>query len=480
MLKFDPGREHAFWSDIERLPGYPRGEAIRLRRMIFAGDAVHRLPEVLRSIDVLPPALLQLVMDSVPMRRGPDDLKHLVRSILLSSGWAVEAIVVEPDASGQVHTDLEQIGRVQAGLVPGCAVIAIGSGTITDIAKHACHQFEQATGDVVPFLAYQTANSVNAYTSNMAPTFVRGVKRTLPSRYPDALVCDLETLRDAPYAMTAAGVGDLLAAGVSFADWYLAFRLGMDGSYTPLAETLMGSLGDDLLELAPAIRRMDLGAMGALARWIALAGLAMSLAHATTPLSGFEHVISHMLDMLADSSDRPLAMHGAQIALASVLASSAYAVLLDEFEPSAIEPARCFPDDATMHRQILTALSSIDPSGQAAEECWSDYRLKLDAWRAHQDLIRRQLAAWPDLRAALQARAWPVARLWAILRAAGLPLEFGALMPAVNTTGARFAFLNAHLIRRRFTLGDLLYFVGWDREALWDRISAFGRKSLED
>jgi glycerol dehydrogenase-like iron-containing ADH family enzyme len=37
-------------------------------------------------------------------------------------------------------------------------------------------------------------------------------------RYPDALVCDLETLRDAPYAMTAAGVGDLLVAGVSFAD----------------------------------------------------------------------------------------------------------------------------------------------------------------------------------------------------------------------------------------------------------------------
>ncbi len=83
-----------------------------------------------------------------------------------------------------MHTDLEQIGRVQARLVPGCAVIAVGSGTITDIAKQACHQFEQATGDLVPFVAVQTANSVSAYTSNMAPTFVRGVKRTLPSRYP--------------------------------------------------------------------------------------------------------------------------------------------------------------------------------------------------------------------------------------------------------------------------------------------------------
>ena len=159
--------------------------------------------------------------------------------------------MVEPEANGQVHTDFQQIEKVQSHLCSGCAVGAIGSGTITDIAKHACHRFELASGASVPLLAYQTANSVSAYTSNMAPTFVQGVKRTLPSRYPDALVCDLETRRDAPYAMTAAGVGDLLAAAVSFADWYLAYCLGMDATYTPLAETLMGSLGDALLELAP-------------------------------------------------------------------------------------------------------------------------------------------------------------------------------------------------------------------------------------
>jgi hypothetical protein len=135
MLKFDPGREEAFWADIERLPGYPRGEAIRLRRMLFAEDALHRLPEVLRSIEASTQVPLRIVMDGVPMRRCPEDLKSLVLSILQASGWAVEAIVAEPDASGQVHTDLEQIGRLQARLVPGCAVVAVGSGTITDIAN---------------------------------------------------------------------------------------------------------------------------------------------------------------------------------------------------------------------------------------------------------------------------------------------------------------------------------------------------------
>jgi hypothetical protein len=34
----------------------------------------------------------------------------------------------------------------------------------------------------------------------------------------------------------------------------------------------------------------------------------------------------------------------------------------------------------------------------------------------------------------------------------------------------RFAFLNAPLMRKRLTLGDLLIFFNWDRPALWERI----------
>ncbi len=164
---------------------------------------------------------------------------------------------------------------------------------------------EQESGERLPFVVYQTANSVSAYTSNMAPTFVEGVKRTLPSRYPDALVCDLETLRDAPRAMTVAGVGDLLAAFVSFPDWVLANRLGLDPGYTPLAQELMGPLDEIFLEEAPPIRSGSLEGMATLAKLIALGGLAMSLSHATTPMSGYEHVISHILDLLAESRSRP-------------------------------------------------------------------------------------------------------------------------------------------------------------------------------
>lgn len=144
--------------------------------MLFESDAVLRLPNVLTTAGARPDSPLFVVMDATPMRRGQDDLKPFVLAILRRAGWAVETQIAHPDATGQVHTDLEQIGRVQTRLRSGCAVLALGSGTVTDIAKHACHRFEQASGATVPLVVFQTANSVSAYTSNMAPTFVDGVK----------------------------------------------------------------------------------------------------------------------------------------------------------------------------------------------------------------------------------------------------------------------------------------------------------------
>ena len=94
----------------------------------------------------------------------------------------------DPGPYGYAH----HIREVQANLSQGCAVLAVGSGVVTDIAKHGCFLYQQETVRRC-LCRLSTANSVSAYTANMSPTFVDGVKRTLDSRYPDALICDLET-----------------------------------------------------------------------------------------------------------------------------------------------------------------------------------------------------------------------------------------------------------------------------------------------
>jgi glycerol-1-phosphate dehydrogenase [NAD(P)+] len=466
-LAYDPADGPAFWEGISHIPGYPRGEDTPIRLMLFESNALLRLPEVLHRSGAGPEAPVLVVMDRTPMCRGADDLKPLVLDLLLKAGLRAEPMVLQPDTTGQVHSDLPHIELVQRRLRDGMSVLSVGSGTVTDIAKHAAHLFERAGGTHLPFVVLQTANSVSAYTSNMAPAFVDGVKRTLASRYPDALVCDLETLRDAPRAMTVAGVGDLLAAFVSFPDWYLAYRLGLDASYTLFPQTLMGPLDDIFLAHAEAIRSGTLEGMAVLAKLIALGGLAMSLAHATTPMSGYEHVISHILDLLAEQARRPLAQHGTQVALASILGAEAYRRFLDQFEPGGVALARCYPSAEAMQARIAAAFAAIDPSGRAGAECWADYRLKLEAWQAHRAEFEAVLRHWPEVRAELARLARPPERLAQVLRAVGSPLTFAELEPPAAEAEVEFAFLNAPLMRKRLTLGDLLLFLNWDREALW-------------
>lgn len=470
-LRFDPENIDQFKAQIRAIPGYPAGEELPIRAMIFESGALWQLPELLLQAGISNDQTLSVVMDRTLMKREGRDLKPLLLKILQNAGWQVNIIWLEPDATGQVHTDFPQINYVKARLSPNSAVLAVGSGTVTDVTKHACHLYEQDHHiPPLPFVVYQTANSVSAYTSNMAPTFMDGVKRTLPSRYPDVLVCDLETLRDAPKEMTVAGVGDLLAAFGSYADWWLAYRLGLDPTYTEFAQTLMGPLDEIFLEQAEALQTSTLESMSVLAKLIALGGIAMSLSHATAPLSGFEHVISHVLDLIAEQNQRPLAQHGTQVAMATRLTTTAYQIFLDEFDPAEVNLNSCFPAEAEMKARLDSSFNSLDSSGRVAAECWSEYKIKLEAWHAHRTDIEAALHDWNDIRASLRSLTKPPELTSDILRAITSPMHFAELTPPPSPAEVRFAFTHAPLIRRRLTLGDLFVFLNWDQRDLWAKV----------
>jgi glycerol-1-phosphate dehydrogenase [NAD(P)+] len=470
QLAYDPADGVRFWEAIRKLSGFPAHESMPIKEMIFESGALFRITEVLKNVGAQQNAPLVLVMDETSMLRGGKDLKELILATLGKDGWRVQVTWMRADESGQVHTDMAHIREVQASLSHGCAVLSVGSGVVTDIAKHGCFLYQQETGESVSFVVFQTANSVSAFTSNMSPTFVEGVKRTLDSRYPDALICDLETLRDAPAEMTAGGVGDMLAVFVSFPDWYLAYCLGMDSTYSTLAKNLVGPLDEILLDHAAGIRSGEMESVAVLAKLIALGGLAMSLSHATTPMSGFEHVMSHVLDLQAEIDHAPLAVHGSQVALATLAGADTYHRFLLDFDPSAVRIAACYPSMDSMQGLIDANFRTIDPSGKAGAECWSDYRQKLEKWFAHRADFEAALQDWDSLRSELGKDARSSQVLLQILEKTGAPVRWSQLRPAINEGQAHFAFLNAALMRKRFTLGDLLIFTGWDRESLWKEI----------
>src|SRR5207245_4924551 len=100
------------------------------------------------------------------------------------------------DEYGLVHAEFEDVEGLLWGLEPGTAIIALGSGTVTDIAKHAAYLYDQQHPEQ-PRLVYNcipTANSVTAYAANMAVLLKAGVKSNLLSRYTTAIISDFRLI----------------------------------------------------------------------------------------------------------------------------------------------------------------------------------------------------------------------------------------------------------------------------------------------
>jgi glycerol-1-phosphate dehydrogenase [NAD(P)+] len=314
----------------------------------------------------------------------------------------------------------------------------------------------------LPFVAVQSAGSVNGFSDDFTVLLKGGAKRTVPSRYPDALLIDLGVLAGAPHEMNAAGFGDLLATFTAPADWYLACIVGM-GGYHQAPITLLLEQAHELLDEAAALEERDPGALYRLARVLTLSGIACGVAGSTAPGSGVEHLVSHLLDMSAVQLDHPFALHGAQVGVATVPVAAAWEALFSELDPAKIDPDGCFPEPEEMEPVVREAFAKIDPSGEVGEECWSDYSKKVERWKSCRPQLERFLENWPRYKDELKVMVVPPERLGNALKDSGAPARFGALDPPVPEETAFWALRNCHLMRNRFTLADLLFFIGW-----WD------------
>ena len=128
------------------------------------------------------------------------------------------------------------------------AVVTVGGGTVTDIGKVA-----SAGAGGLPHVAVQTAASVVGFTDDVSVVLRSGVKRTVDSRWPDVVIADVTTIREAPAAMNRAGFGELTSMFTAPADWRLAHLLGVDLSYKEASAQLLAAVGADLSEWSAGV-----------------------------------------------------------------------------------------------------------------------------------------------------------------------------------------------------------------------------------
>ena len=322
------------------------------------------------------------------------------------------------------------------------AAVAVGAGTINDIAKLASFRAG------IPYAVLPTAPSMNGYTSGIAAILSEGVKTTAPCHLPLACLADTEVLTRAPLRMLAAGYGDLLSRPVSCADWYLSHRLR--GTDYPREALELIAVSEDLVRgVAAGLPARDPAAVTHLTAALLVSGLAMGAASSSAPASGGEHLISHYLDMTHYSHGEPRDLHGCQVGVASLVTAALWERFLsldpDRIDVSgrvAYQPSWRETED--MVRQSFGALApAVLPHARDSQPAPGELELRL----------RSMVDQWDDLTVELRAILRPAADIRRDLEMAGCPVTFREL--GISPERARRAALLSRHVRGRYTILDL-------------------------
>lgn len=452
--------------DITGLNGWLAAQGsvgrIAVKQVVVEEDLFGRLPALLAWQKAAERPVV-VVMDHTPMRRGRADAKGEFLRII---GEAGRAQVVRVGTAGEpAHAELAIAEDLARQLPAGCLVISFGSGTVTDLAKHARFLADQnrPESERRTFVCIPTACTVTAFSSALAVLGVAGVKRTIPSQNPDYTWVDLGMLAEAPSPLTRAGVGDLLARGVAYADWYLSSLLGIDESYSDVPRRLLADHEARLPAMAVALGRGERGAFRTLMEALLLAGYAMSVVGQTTPISGWEHVMSHYLDLCNGARHKPLNLHGLQVAAGTFVATRAYNDFVGGATAAELVAAADVDLGERAGAQIGEHFAAVDPGGEIRAELLRDYLPKAERWRDAATRLRRLAGDWSSGRVQkeLAERLMPLERMDAIAVAMDLPRSLREMESLPCPAGAAETVRYCHLVRQRFTLGDLLSALGW-------------------
>jgi glycerol-1-phosphate dehydrogenase [NAD(P)+] len=348
----------------------------------------------------------------------------------LASRFRVQSVVLDRTP----HADEDTLRRLMAQVEPGIdGVVAVGSGTINDLAKLVAH----ARG--VPQAVFATAPSMNGYTSVSASILEGGVKRSVRTAISAGAFFDLRVLAAAPARLIRAGLGDSVCRSTAQVDWLLAHLiLGRPYREAPFAMLVADEAA--LLAEPRALVSGDPAAMRHLVRTLVLSGIGMTLCGGSYPASQGEHLLSHYVTMMG--RDLPPVLHGEEIGVCTLAMARLQDRVLAADAPPVLHESRVDRD------AVLRRYGAV-----AGEVCWSELAPKL-LYRAGAEALNARLAVeWPAMRMRMLAAAVGEQRLRAVLAAAGAPTEPGQLgWPPELFDDARW---HAREIRNRYTFLDL-------------------------
>lgn len=384
-----------------------------------------------------------------------------VESSLRRAGHDVTSAIVLP-AVPPPHAEYEQVGPIARALRQNRATaIAVGSGTINDLAKLASHETGRS------YMVVATAASMDGYAAFGAAITRDGFKQTMSCPAPRGVVADVDVLVRAPYNLTASGFGDLIGKITAGADWLLADAVGAEPLDRGIWSMVQAAVREVVAEPARLAAR-EPAAIERLFMCLVMSGLAMQAARSSRPASGSEHQFSHLWEMsgLPPGVD---ASHGFKVGIGTVAVAALYErILVRDLDRAPREVSSRWPSLAQMEAEIRG--THADPA--FADQAVAQSRAKYVSAAQLETRLCALRERWPALREQLRAQLLPASELRRTLAAAGCPADPREI--GIDMARLRASYVAARQIRSRYTVLDFAVETGTLESSLDELFAATG------
>jgi len=360
---------------------------------------------------------------------------HGAEHTLGTGGWSVHTVIVPDDCHGSPVCDDLTYEWLREQIPDVDMLLAVGGGVINDLTKWVAFDRRR------PYAVLATCASMNGYTAANIAATLKGVKSIVYAQAPVAVLAVPSVIQNAPFELTASGLGDVVAKPITTADWIMNHVLFGEYFCPEIAE-MITTIEPSYFNHPEDVRDRKLPAIQALYEALIYSGVAMTVVGTSAPASGGEHMLSHTLDMMASVDGVPHDLHGRQVGLGTVFAAALYERLFEIDHPK----------PAVIPRGIDRGFW-----GPIADSIAGQYEQK----QPHLKIMREKMAdpaAFKSLMDAVRGRVRSPGALKDCLRQAGAAHAIGDIKCSRKRMLA--AVLHMHEIRKRCTVVDLAWTMG--------------------
>jgi len=325
------------------------------------------------------------------------------------------------------------VEEVRAGTRGRDALIAVGSGTVSDTVKYACW-LDDRRYSVFP------TSPMNAYTTSTASVAFDGFKQSITTRAAKGVFFDLDTLVRCPPRLISAAFADVICRTTAQVDWLLSHLL-FETDYVDTPYALLAIDEAEMMRRSPDLLTGDFEALAMLTRVAAIMGLGTTFTDTTHSGSMHEHMISHYIDMFAGER-HPRSSHGEQVGVTTITMSQLQNDMLSSETAPVLEPTTLPEDWLREHFEPAAVDTMIAQTRAKAIDGATALRLN-----------RKLDDEWPILREKLTDTLVPFEQLDTAMQGAGCQRTAGDL--GLDADFYREAVSNARWIRDRFGMLDM-------------------------